>query len=206
MQPKAPKTPESEKIKSRVSAALFEQGSAMKAKVGEKYLEDVGRRTMGRSASIENLDRERTKRRISKSFANANDGMRHAEASVVAASEGIAGNTQGGVQQRSQALSGGADLAVSAAKNVVNSLDAASSIDNRKAMGKFEQSNAKTQMALDGASAVAGAYLDERWDKEDAARREQRKELEEEERQRNADSISGRNRGPSARYSRGIGG
>ena len=172
MSPEEPKTPESEKIKAHVSAQLFKEGSAMKARVGEDYVKDINRRTLGRSAGIDNMNRELNKRDGRRSVTNAKSGVKVAAATLDGEAEGIAVSTQGGVSRREDALSRGSSMAVNAAGNLVNTLDGASRIDQAKTMSRFEQKNSVKQMALDGAAGIAALGLEKKWDS-DAAKKEE---------------------------------
>lgn len=159
--PKTPKTPESEKIKAQVSAQLFKEGSAIKSRVGDDYVKDITRKTQGREAASGNLENEKRKSQKPR-------GRKAAQVAAAALSgtgSGIAdaidsGRTQG------QRTASAANFATGTANNMVRTMGIASDIDNGKAMNKFVKGNEIMQMGLDGAAAVAGTALTNKWDKD----------------------------------------
>ncbi len=170
--PSTPKTPESEKIKAQVSAQLFKEGTAIKAKVGQDYVKDITRKTQGREAASGNLENELAKSKRPRGR-KAKDV---AAASLSGTNSGIAGAIDSGMKQ-GQRSGGAASFAAGTAGNVVNAMDMASSIDNAKAMNKFVAKNEIMQMGIDGAAAVAGSALQKKWDKDAANKKKQEDDL-----------------------------
>ena len=169
---KTPKTPESEKIKAQVSAQLFKEGSSIKSRVGDKYVQDVTRKTQGREAAGENLENEKRKSEKPR----GRKATQVAAAALSGTGSGIAGAIDSGMKQ-GQRRGSAANFATSTANNMVHTMGIASDIDNGKAMNKFVKRNEITQMGLDGASAVAGTALMNKWDKDKADKQKREDDL-----------------------------
>ncbi|MCL1142982.1 hypothetical protein [Shewanella gaetbuli] len=145
-----------------MSAQMFKEGTAIKSRVGKDYVKDVVRKTAGRESASENLENEIKKSRQEK----PRTATAIADSAVSGGTSGIGGAIRGGATD-AQRRGSGASSATRSGANLVNTLNAASSIDHAKSMNKFDQQTSRNQMALDAVAIGAGMGLADRWDNEE---------------------------------------